>query len=486
MVTRLFSRLQFDRPASQNIARPGFYALLTRVGPAAASFVTNVLIGRLASPVVLGQTQAAISTASLASVAGPTSTGSAASKYIATSRGGGSPQHAASVAAFIGRVALVAAVALTVIVAAVLVLTGRDAMTVAVTSLMVLGVSARAFIEGAQFGAQQIERAAAWSTVISVLSTLAVGTMLLLGTRSILVLLPLALLNLMYAVASWPSMRGPLPAGAERRRILHFAGLAMLGTVASTGLLQASVLVAQNALGDHYTGQYSVAITLAAPVSVLAGATSLVLFPILAASHGAGDAASVARTTDSVSRHLLTLMVPALILLVFLGRPVIDLLWGGSFSEAYGLTAFIAAAMVITAVASPAVSSLTTGDNRGMLISAGSALGGAAVGVASWFALLPVAPESAIPIGFLTGTALTAAIPYAVAWRRQRQRWMLQAITTVGAVAVLVIASRFLATADLPLWAEIALAVTVLGAWLLLRRRSVIDLLRAARGIGVR
>src|SRR5690606_10208582 len=173
VVKRLFSRLQFDRPASQSIARPGFSAWITRPGPAAAGFLTNVLVGRLGSPILLGQTQTAISTASLASVAGPTSTGSAASKYIATARGTGSPSDAAAVAGYIGRIALFAAVALTVITAAMLALTQRDLLTIWVTSLMVLGVSARTFIEGAQFGAQQIERAAAWSTVVSVLSTVA-------------------------------------------------------------------------------------------------------------------------------------------------------------------------------------------------------------------------------------------------------------------------------------------------------------------------
>lgn len=483
---RLFTRLQFDRPASQSIARPGFYALVTRIGPAAAGFATNVLIGRLASPVVLGQTQAAISTASLASVAGPTSTGSAASKYIAAARGGGSPDDAKAVAAFVGRIAAAAAFTLTAIVVVTLTVTGRDPLTIWVTSAMVLGVSARTFIEGAQFGAQQIERAAAWSTVISVASTLAVGVLLLLGTRSILVLIPLALLNLFYALASWPSMRGPLPDARLRRGILHFAVLAMLGTVANTGLLQASVLVAQTMLGDHYTGQYSVAITLSAPITVLAGSTSLVLFPILAASHGAGDSASVARTTDSVSRHLLTLMIPALILLVFLGRPLITVLWGDAFPQSYELTALVAGAMIITAVASPAVNSLTTGDNHGMLISAGSAAAGAAVGIGSWFVLLPVSSDYAIPLGFLIGTILTAGIPYAVAWHRQRQRWSLQAITTVTAVAALITASRFIASGGHAVWLDCALAVGVLGLWALLRRKSVRELLRGARGIAMR
>jgi len=482
----LFSRLQFDRPASQSIARPGFYALITRIGPAAAGFLTNVLVGRLGSPILLGQTQAAISTASLASVAGPTSTGSAASKYIATARGSGSSADAAIVAAYLGRIALVTASALTVITGSVLALTDHDPLTVAVTSLMVLGVSARTFIEGAQFGAQQIERAAAWSTIVSVLSTAAVAAVLLLGARSIVVLVPLAVLNLIYAVATWPAMRGPMPARAHRRRILHFAVLAMLGTLANTGLLQASVLVAQSALGDHYTGQYSVAITLSAPITVLAGATTLVLFPILAASHGAGDAGAVARTTDGVSRHMLTLMIPALILLVLLGEPLIRLLWGDSFHEAYELTAFLAGAMILTAVASPAVSSLTTGDNRGILISASSALAGAIIGIGSWFVLLPVAPQIGIPLGFLIGTALTAGIPYAVAWRRQRQRWLGQAITTVITVGVLVLASRMLPSLRLPLWTQCMLAVVALAAWVLLRRSSVVLLLQSARGLTAR
>jgi putative peptidoglycan lipid II flippase len=277
-----------------------------------------------------------------------------------------------------------------------------------------------------------------------------------------------------------------MPDRAHRRRILNFAVLAIVGTLASTGLLQASVLVAQVALGDHYTGQYSVAITLSAPITVLAGAATLVLFPILAASHGAGDADSVARTTDGVSRHMLTLMVPALILLVLLGEPLIRLLWGDSFRQAYELTAFLAGAMVLTAVGSPGVSSLTTGDNRGILISASSALTGALVGIGCWFALLPIAPEIGIPLGFLIGAALTAGIPYAVAWRRQHQRWLGQTITTVAAVLILVLSSRVLPSLRLPLWMQCLLAVIVLVAWALLRRSSVLVLLQGARGFTAR
>lgn len=477
----LFTRLQFDRPTSQRIGRPGFYALITRITPAVAAFVTNVLIGRFSGPVLLGQTQAALSTASLTSVVGPTSAGSAVSKYVAVARGSGSPQAARDVAAYIARFALSAASGLTVIVGVALFLLGLPLHTVVITSLMVAGVSARAFIEGAQFGAQQLERAATWSTLISILSTLSVAALLMAGTRDVTVLLPLALLNLTYAAVTWPSMRGPLPTKELRKDALRFSGLAMVGTLASTGLLQASVLVAQARLGDVYTGLYSVAITLSAPITVLAGALTLVLFPILAASHGAGDTAAVRRTANGVSDVLATITIPLLIALVFLGRPLIATLWGPEFLPAYPVMVLIATAMIITALAAPSVSSLTTGENRGMMLSACSAAAGAVVGISSWFVLLPVVPNLAIPLGFLLGTLLTSGIPYAVAWRSQKQRWLGRTLICVIVIGALIATALLSESEHAPLWLSILFAIGALVAWLVLRHRSVRTLLSALR-----
>ncbi len=477
----LFTRLQFDRPTSQNIGRPGFYALVTRITPAVAAFVTNVLIGRFSGPILLGQAQAALSTASLASVLGPTSAGSSVSKYVAVARGAASTQGARDVAAYIARFAFAASVALTLIVGAALTLLNMPLLTVIVSSLMVLGVSARAFIEGAQFGAQQVERAASWSTLISILSTLSVAVLLMTGTRDISVLLPLALLNIVYAAATWPSMRGPLPPRTLRRAVLRFSGLAMVGTLASTGLLQASVLVAQAKLGDDYTGLYSVAITLSAPITILAGALTLVLFPILAASHGAGDTAAVRSTTNGVSDALATIAIPLLIGLVFLGRPLIALLWGEEFVSAYPIMVLIAAAMIVTALANPAVSSLTTGNNRGMLLSASSATAGAVAGISSWFLLLPLVPTLAIPVGFLLGTLLTSGIPYAVAWRTQQQRWLGRTLICGIAIVALIVTAMLPETAHMPLWLSMLVLVGALALWLLIRRRSVRLLLSALR-----
>src|SRR5690606_18927236 len=138
----------------------------------------------------------------------------------------------------------------------------------------------------------------------------------------------------------------------------------------------------------------------------------------------AGDTAAVRSTTNGVSDALATIAIPLLIGLVFLGRPLIALLWGEEFVSAYPIMVLIAAAMIVTALANPAVSSLTTGSNRGMLLSASSATASAVAGISSWFLLLPLVPTLAIPVGFLLGTLLTSGIPYAVAWRTQQQRWL--------------------------------------------------------------
>src|ERR1035437_10779998 len=75
-------------------------------------FGTNAIVGRIGGPAVLGEVASAISTATLLSLLGPSATGSAASKFIARSRGKANPDEARVVAAHLATRTLQAALLL--------------------------------------------------------------------------------------------------------------------------------------------------------------------------------------------------------------------------------------------------------------------------------------------------------------------------------------------------------------------------------------
>lgn len=346
----------------------------------------------------------------------------------------------------------------------------------------IVAVSGRAFVEGLHFGGGEGGRLAQWSLVIAGLSSVLLVGLLGAGMREVWVLAPLAALNLLFVATSWPRRSVKAVEPELAREIRRFIALSIAGSLTSTGFAQAAVLFAGIAQSLAFVGQYAAAMTLTTPLGLAASAVSAVMFPALAAAHGAKAETVVADRLRISTSLMTTLMVGAYIPMMLLSSGIIELVWGGSFQQAQEIILFLLPAVAVSTIAVPAVSAVTAGSNRGMAVSAVSSAAGATVGVTIWIVVTVAGWEYAVPLGFMVGTLVIAVIPYSIAWRRGGMSWAFESVQVAGGlllplVAVLLI--RDLRGDDLLL--SIAATAALLGCWGVLRRRSIKDIMRGLR-----
>lgn len=321
-----------------------------------------------------------------------------ASRSIASSNARHDPARAQQIARYLANRVLLVAFALATGGIVYTVIAHRPDNEVALVSgLAVLSLSLRAFTEGLHFGGGESRRLAVWSSGIATLSTIATIVLLLIGVRSIWVITPLVLLNLAFVVCSWPRRADRLTDPATKAEISGFIRLAVVGTLSSAGFTQLAVLLAASVNGLAYAGTYAAANTLTAPITMLASALGSVLFPALASAHASGNVdelrARLSRATSQLSTLILFVCIPALIL----AGPIVNFLWGASFADTAWILLFSVPAVALGAIASPAVSAITSESNRGMAVSAISSVSGAAIGVIVWVCAIPSSQKLRYP-----------------------------------------------------------------------------------------
>ena len=437
-------------------------------------FLTSLLVGRIAGDSVLGVVQIAISTALLLSLLWPTTTGSAASKFVARARGAGDPAQAYAVAAHLRRRTAQAALLLAVVAVPfwLTIRHGRLGDGLCVAALL-LGYSGYSFTRGLQFGAGQIPRATSWDVCSATLGIAALLVALLLGARGGVLLLPLAASYGLYTLAGWPwGARGALPP-ALRREIDGFVAIGVAGTLASTGFLQLSVIVAGLVDTDAHVGQYAAALALATPASLLAGSLSLTLFPSMAEAWGRRDVEGFRRQTDLATRALVLVMVTTLGGIAVGSRFIVAVIWGDKFAQAADLLPVLLLAVLGTTIGVASVNALSTRSQRGMIVASGASLAGLVVGAVVWAVLARDQGVMGVAIGYLAGTLVVGGAPLIVVWRRDRQPCgllLLRLLLGVAVAAALLVVER---TTGLSYWYEPALVVGFVAFWWLLGYRDV-------------
>ncbi|MCI2266958.1 lipopolysaccharide biosynthesis protein [Sediminivirga luteola] len=346
---------------------------------------------------------------------------------------------------------------------------------------MVLSASGRAFFEGLHFGGGEGARLAKWSIGIAITSTLAVAALLVAGLHSVVVLAPLGVLNLTFVLVSWPRRPRVSVDRKLKRSVWLFVTLAMVGTLASSGFSQATVLVAGWANNMEYVGQYAAALTLTTPLMLVSAALSSVLFPALSAGHVTRSAVEVRARLGEATSLLITVLVGVSAVLIPVAGSLIELLWGRGFEAAKWIILFLIPVATATAVAVPSVTVITSKSNKGMLLSAASSLSGAAVGVVVWMVLIPVNSELAIPLGFAVGSLIVSAIPTVLAWVRYRMRWLGDFSLAWACLALALNVAVLGQAREFPFWQSFLFALVILCVWVLVRRRSVAELARRLR-----
>ncbi len=388
-------------------------------------FVTAALIGRLGGPALLGVTQSAISLAQILALLWPTSAGSAASRFVAGARGRGDLEGAAAVASYLLRRNLAVCLGLGVVGAGLWWMLDFGALAGGgIVAALTVAYASYSLARGVQLGAGQVRRSA-WLDVASAsVGVVGVAALLAFGVRSMMLLAPIAVSYLLYSVFTRPPRTAARLGRGDKRQIVIFIWLGVLGTIASAGFLQASVLIARLADGRAFAGQYAAALALATPLSILGASVSLSLFPMLAEATSRGDLIGVKAQTTKATSALIAIMVCLVGPVALAGDQVVTLIWGDAFDVAGDIVPFLFVAVLLNTVSIPCVNALTSGSNRGMAISATTSVVGLLIGCASWALMVPVSSEVGVPAGYLSGVVVISAVPVAIIWRRDGHSWL--------------------------------------------------------------
>ncbi|GAB7192252.1 hypothetical protein NUM3379_29610 [Kineococcus sp. NUM-3379] len=435
----------------------------------------SVLVARLAGDQRLGEVSGAISLALLAALFWPTATGSAVAKFVARERGAGSPERAAAAARLLRRRTAATAAVLAPAAAAAWLLPhfAGSAASAAGVGLLVLAWSGYTFTRGVQLATGQAHRAAAWD-VLSALLALGALTAVLAGGREDLLLLPLAAGYALYAVANLPRLPRAAAAPELRREADAFTALASVGTLASTGFLQLSMVLAATLPGR---GQYAAALQLATPAAMLSQSLSLVLFPTMAEAHGRGDETGLRARTDRATRGLFVTMTSVFGLLVVLAPLAVGVVFGAGYPDASRVLPFLLVAVLASTLSVAAVNSMTSRGTRGIALSAASSLLGLLVGAGAWAVLVGAQGRGVdgIALGYLAGALVVGLLPLGVVWRRDAHRWG-DLAWRLALWVLLVAGCRVLAGDSVP--AQLGLAAAFAAVWALVCRRELGALLR--------
>lgn len=466
--------IHLDRPVTESLAKRGALSTAGLVAQGGLRFLTSWLVGRLAGKASLGVLASAIATSTLLSLLWPTTTGSAASKYLARARGAGDTAELLGVAQHLSRRTVQAMVLLSAAAIPVWVIvdggTVASALSVAALAAALSGYS---FTRGVLLGTGHVARATTWDAIAAATGLLLLAVALAAGLRGTLLVLPMAGSFAAYTLAGWPYRAKGAISRELRREVDHFVMLGVAGTIASTGFLQLSMVAVRRVTSLEDAGQYAAALSLATPASLLGASLSLVLFPSLAEAWGRGDVAAFRGQTDRAMRALTVVMVTIFADLALSSRLVVRVVWGSTYDHAARYLPVLTVAVLASTLGIVSVNALTTRSRRGMQLTTGASLAGMAVGVVVWLLAAPALGPQGIAIGYLVGTVCIAAVPLVAVWRSDAHRWhplMLRLAAGMALLAALATAQR---TLGLSLWLDPVVAALFTAVWWLLCRHDL-------------
>jgi putative peptidoglycan lipid II flippase len=466
--------VRLDAPTSTSFARGGLYSTIGLVAQGILRFATSFLVGHLAGKTVLGVVATAIATSLTLALLWPTTTGSAASKFLARARGEDNLERAHATAAHLRMRTLQAGILLGAVSVPIWLLIDAgswpDALCVAALTIAYSGYS---FTRGIQFGAGQVPRATLWDVTSVAIGLAGLVVLLLAGVRNIALVLPLVATYGLYTLAGWPYAGRGKPERTLRRELDGFVALGAIGSLASTGFLQLSQVAAKLTAGDTDAGQYASAIALATPASLLAASLTLVLLPSMSEAVGRNDLSAFKARTDGATRGLAVALVAIFGAIMVGSRLIVGVVWGEKFAGAEKLLPVLAAAVLAINLCVASVNALNSRSQRGMVINTVASFTGMGVGVVLWVVVAPHLGLAGVALGYLCGTVVTAIIPVVTVWRRDGHRWGL----LYGKVLLGVLLAGGLVVAEhlwrLPLLLDPVFALGFLVVWWALNRAEV-------------
>lgn len=444
----------------------------------------SILVGRLGSRELLGQTNTSLSIAVLTSQLWAAPSSAAGTKYVALKQALDDELGAATVARHIAqRTAIITLVLPTT--AAVLGALWLDlgvAQAVA-TCVLAWAYSMYNTLRGIQYGSQLFRRVAMWDTIAAVTSLSGLAVVLILKAHPF-ILLPLAVGYALFAVASWPARAHGRVDPALRREIDSFVLFGAVSGLASGGLLQASQLAAHHYGGASESGAFAAALSLATPASMLGIALSTVIVPPLVAAASRGDREAVKGHSDRVARQLAAIFVGLFGVLVIASPLGIAVLYGQRFASSASLLPVLLVAVMFTSISVASATTLNSTRLRGPRVVAFLNFGGLIVSIALWPLLAHAYGTLGVAYGFLAGSLVASAGSLAVVWWVERHAWwdlMARILAGVAAMVALSYAAAQFAGLGGAV-AQLLAALVFAGAWLLLNRHQFLALWGTMRG----
>ena len=378
----------------------------------------TVLIGRAFGTESLGHASTLLSFSVFVALLWPTPAGTAASRFLAL--GGATGTGAAGVRRALDLSMALSSAVLVVLTVPVALALGNTLGVALSAGWLVAAYGAYAFARGARLGLLGSRRVAVWDSVSAFVALGALVAVCASGTEG-LVLVPLAAGYTMFAVACWPRRRGAEGGEGRGRAAIAFAAWNVVTGVATNGLLQLAMIVAQVAAPGREAGIYAAAFTLATPASMLGQAVSQVVIPAFA--H---------RTTEAPFRErgpvLLTLTFSACVAVVFglvaLAAPwYLPLFYPAEAEGAVDLLRFLMLGVyVFTIGLIPAALLLAAGRSRDVAL---ASVAGFVVGVIVMVLAGPSWGVQAGSLGFLVGSSInlvTVAVLAAMPSRQTKRR----------------------------------------------------------------
>ena len=446
-------------------------------------FGYSLLIGNMLGSEILGQVNLAISLALFLVLLWPQASGNAASKFIAMARGQQHREEQLSVAVYTSRTAALATAVLAVAAVGVATWSLHLPPSYAVSAgLLVVALSAYNFVRGVRTGNNQFVTTAVWDCISSGV-TLTLLLLVLLGGFTPLLLLPLSLGYLIYAIPGWPrTSGGPLPRPLKRE-INTFTVWAAINILTASGLLQLSMI-----MGKHYdtasaVGQYSAAVSIATPASMLSSSMLVALSPAVARMFTAGDLPGMRRQLDSILRIMVLVFLPVFGVGILWAEPIIHLLYNAraeEFTQAAPLLIVLFFAVSATSF-NASNSRLNGGENWGVrALAAGNAVGLLlGVGTILWWG--PELGVMAAALGYLVGCLVSSLGPLVIVWIHDRMAWT-GLMLRVAAGYVLVLTGVWFVTTHPGIGSNVLATLVFLTAWFAISWQDVVPRLHSLRG----
>lgn len=409
----------------ESAKRSGGMALIGVLSQGAIRFIANFAIGIHAGAAALGVFAAQTSLAQLLSLFWPATNGSAASKYVAGALGRRSVDDALAVTYHLTKRTAQSLVPLVALGWAYGYLTlGLDPLELVSVSLLLCGLAAYALVRGVLFGLGRVTRSAVSDVAASLAAIVGIVTLLALGVNTTLLLLPIALSYLAYAAVNYPwGHEFPKIDRQASREVDRFVGLAVAGSVASSGFLQMAMLVAKHFGDSDGAGQFAAALTLATPLSLLGSSMVLVILPRMSRMYGEGGTTSLALITDKAnhvaSAGMVVLFTPA----VIAGPALSQAFWPEEFSDVSSLIPMLLFAVLANSLGIVCVNALVTRSFKTQRTMTLACYAGMALGVGTWVIAIPWLGVTGVAWGYLIGTAAIAFFAVVLEWRLAAHRW---------------------------------------------------------------